>query len=132
MMNKEGSTDGRGWDIGQVSELMVDEQHPKKLIKRLYFTFMQPRDKSWAGKWEDKKLEHIISPGGRYEWWQVVDPCVIKWSFELTKGGKVPANKKQLLRTYCRLIEDYHERGETMENFSLPTTIDTNDGDEEE
>lgn len=108
LMEKEGTTNGRGWELGVVTDLQHSNDEPLSPIVQVNVTYMQPARGDWAGEWFSKPLRKIYN--GRHEWWDELPAGVVRWSFPLTKQGRIRKKNLKVLLPLIADCESYHRR----------------------
>lgn len=105
LMETEGSTDNRGWELGLVTDVKVDEDAPLRPITSVTVTYLSP-GKNWEGEWWKRSLRKIYK--GRHEWWDEVDTGVVLWSIPLTKRSKIKHKNMAMMLQLIADCEGYH------------------------
>lgn len=102
LLEVDGSTDNRGWDIGQVVEVLETEVH---------IVYQQPcrrvRGSIWAGEWWKHRLGCVTREDDTV-WDDVVKKSSVCWAGDLTADGKIRAREVQTFLGQLGRIDDFH------------------------
>ena len=103
LLEKDGSTDNRGWDIGEVVEV---------LDRTVHIVYQQPcrrvRGSIWAGEWWKHKLGCVTREDDSV-WDDVINKSSVCWAGDLTSDRKLRTREVQTLLGQLKRIEEYHK-----------------------
>lgn len=93
MVEKEGSTDERGWEIAEVVD-MLDSSG-------IGVVFLQPsgnfRGNPFGGDWYGRPLARLLRPDGSV-WYDEYNRSNVTWASQLTAAGKIPEKEKKTIQ----------------------------------
>lgn len=107
LLEKDGSTFGRGWEIAEVVDIEPDG------VDEIGVVYLQPagnfREGPWNGEWQKKVLGHVLTESGQ-PWYDSVKRSQVCWASRLLSNNTIPSRERATVCGQIRRISLCHRQ----------------------